>query len=144
MSLRRGRARAELMGDINVVSLIDVMMLLLVIFMITAPIMQGGVDVKLPTTAATPIEPKSGLTVTVTATQIFVDQTQIFVDQTPYTDNAFRAAFRTLADTKGKDGVYIRGDGRAPYQRIMTVMGIMIKAGVTNIGLIADSEDGGR
>ena len=65
-------------AEINVVSLIDVMMLLMVIFMITAPIMQGGVDVALPKAQATPLEAKSGLVVTVNAKgQIFVDQTQL-------------------------------------------------------------------
>ncbi len=52
-------------AEINVVSLIDVMMLLMVIFMITAPMMQGGVDVSLPKAEARPLEPKSGLVVTV-------------------------------------------------------------------------------
>jgi biopolymer transport protein TolR len=63
---RRSRGeRSPLNADINVVSLIDVMMLLMVIFMITAPIMQGGVDVTLPKAAAAPLEPKSGLVVSI-------------------------------------------------------------------------------
>src|ERR1700730_12412883 len=57
---RRGGERSPLNAEINVVSLIDVMMLLMVIFMITAPIMQGGVDVTLPKAEAKPLEPKSG------------------------------------------------------------------------------------
>ena len=56
--MRRGRSRMPLNGEINVVCLIDVMMLLMVIFMITAPIMQGGVDVALPSAEARPLEPK--------------------------------------------------------------------------------------
>ena len=61
---RRSRGeRSPLNAEINVVSLIDVMMLLMVIFMITAPIMQGGVDVKLPKAEATPLESKSGLVI---------------------------------------------------------------------------------
>ena len=64
MARRRGE-KMPLNAEINVVSLIDVMMLLMVIFMITAPIMQGGVDVALPKAQARPLEPKSGLVVTV-------------------------------------------------------------------------------
>jgi len=72
MRRRRGE-RTPLNAEINVVSLIDVMMLLMVIFMITAPIMQGGVDVSLPKAEAQPLEPKSGLVVTVDRTgTIFV------------------------------------------------------------------------
>jgi len=74
----RRRERTPLNAEINVVSLIDVMMLLMVIFMITAPIMQGGVDVTLPKAEAKPLEPKSGLIVTVTsAVQIYVDATEL-------------------------------------------------------------------
>ena len=65
MARRRGRDRLVLNAEINVVSLIDVMMLLMIIFMITAPMMQGGVDISLPKAQARPLESKSGLTVTV-------------------------------------------------------------------------------
>ena len=59
--MRRRRQRLDLNAEINVVSLIDVMMLLMVIFMITAPMMQGGVDISLPRAEARPLDPKSGL-----------------------------------------------------------------------------------
>ena len=71
-------------AEINVVSLIDVMMLLMVIFMITAPIMQGGVDIQLPRAEAKPLEPKSGLVVTVNK------DGAIFVDPTPLTPRTTR------------------------------------------------------
>ena len=64
MAARRRRERAPLNADINVVSLIDVMMLLMIIFMLTAPMMQGGVDVALPRAAARPLTTRSGVTVT--------------------------------------------------------------------------------
>jgi biopolymer transport protein ExbD len=128
MSLRRGRVRAELNADINVVSLIDVMMLLLVIFMITAPIMQGGIDVQLPTAESKPLEPKNGVFIT-------VSRDRIFVNETPYTNREFRSALRTIAKN-AKDGVYFRGDAGISYQRLMEIIGIAVSAGVTNIGLV--------
>ena len=77
-------------AEINVVSLIDVMMLLMVIFMITAPIMQGGIDINLPKAEARPLEPKSGLVVT-------VDRNGgIHVDEMALTYAEFRATFKTL------------------------------------------------
>ena len=62
---RRRRDRLHLNAEINVVNLIDVMLLLLVIFMITAPMMQGGVDIALPKAEAKPLDPKDGMVVTV-------------------------------------------------------------------------------
>ena len=62
---RRRSGRLHLNAEINVVSLIDVMMLLLVIFMITAPLMQGGIDVKLPVATARPLDDKSSLVITI-------------------------------------------------------------------------------
>jgi biopolymer transport protein ExbD len=78
-------------AEINVVSLIDVMMLLMVIFMITAPIMQGGIDIDLPKAEARPLEPKSGLVVTVDRNG------RIHVDETDLSFSEFRSTFKTLA-----------------------------------------------
>ena len=133
--MRRGRQRMPLNGEINVVSLIDVMMLLMVIFMITAPIMQGGVDVALPRAEARPLEPKQGLVVTVNR------RGQIFVDQTRLTYPEFRASFRALASSRGRDGVYLRADQSVPYGTVVRVLAVMRTAGVGDVGLVAEPED---
>ena len=122
-------------GEINVVSLIDVMMLLMVIFMITAPIMQGGVDVALPRAEARPLEPKQGLVVTVNR------RGEIFVDQTRLTYSEFRASFRALASRRGRDGVYLRADQGVPYGTVVRVLAVMRTAGVGDVGLVAEPED---
>jgi len=138
VSLRRGRARAELNAEINVVSLIDVMMLLLVIFMITAPIMQGGIELTLPSATSKPLDAKSGLVVSVSRDAIWVDQTR-------FTDREFRAAFRSLAGTRAKDGVSLQGDAAISLQRLLDVMSVIKAAGVENVGLITTpKEDVGR
>ena len=135
MSRRRGGERMVLNADINVVSLIDVMMLLMVIFMITAPIMQGGVDVALPKAAARPLEPKSGLVVTVDrAGQIYVDETRVSLAQ-------FDASFKALAERKGSRGVYLRADQGVPYGTVVRVLAVMRGAGVGDVGLVAEPED---
>lgn len=132
---RRGRGEGTpLNAEINVVSLIDVMMLLMIIFMITAPIMQGGVDVELPKAAARPLEPKSGLAVTVNK------RGQIFVDEAPLSLGEFRAAFKSLAAERGKGGVYLRADQGVPYGRVVEVLAIMRAAGVGPVGLVAEPE----
>lgn len=131
----RRRARGlPLNAEINVVSLIDVMMLLMVIFMITAPIMQGGVDVALPRADARPLEPKSGLVVTVDR------RGDIYVDQARLTYDEFRASFRSLASQRGKQGVYLRADERVPYGAVVRVLAVMRGAGVGDVGLVAEPE----
>jgi biopolymer transport protein TolR len=131
---RRRRERTPLNAEINVVSLIDVMMLLMIIFMITAPIMQGGVDVALPKGEARPLEPKSGLVVTVVASG------DVFVDNTRMTYGEFRAAFGALSAQRAKDGVYLRGDASVPYGVVARVLAVMQSAGATNVGLIIEPE----
>jgi biopolymer transport protein TolR len=135
VAMPRRRDRMPLNGEINVVSLIDVMMLLMVIFMITAPIMQGGVDVALPRAEARPLEPKQGLVVTVNR------RGQIFVDQTRLTYAEFRASFRALASSRGRDGVYLRADQGVPYGTVVRVLAVMRSAGVGDVGLVAEPED---
>src|ERR1700710_2824249 len=100
MSRRSKAGRLPLNADINVVSLIDVMMLLMVIFMITAPMMQGGVDVALPKASAKPLESKAGLVVSVNRSGA------IFIDETPVTLAEFEASFKALAAGRAEGGVY--------------------------------------
>ena len=131
---RRRREGMPLNAEINVVSLIDVMLLLLVIFMITAPMMQGGVDVALPKAEAKPLEPKSGLVVTVDRSGM------IFVDETRMTLGEFRSAFRALASKRSSAGVYLKGDENVPYGTVAKVLAIMRAAGVGDVGLVTDPE----
>jgi|SRR5687767_12235308 len=132
MARRRRGERTPLNAEINVVSLIDVMMLLMVIFMITAPIMQGGVDVKLPTADASPLDPKSGMVVTVDR------RGQIFVDESQMTFEMFRASFKALASRRSANGVYLRADESAQYGSVVRVLSVMRQAGVGDIGLVAE------
>ncbi len=131
---RRRRRELPLNAEINVVSLIDVMLLLLVIFMITAPMMQGGVDVALPKAEARPLEPKSGLVVSVDR------DGAVYVDETKMSLAEFRASFRALASKRAKDGVYLRGDAAVSYGTVTQVLAIMRAAGVGDVGLVTDPE----
>ncbi|MBL0940794.1 MAG: biopolymer transporter ExbD [Gemmatimonadaceae bacterium] len=135
--MRRGR-RGERMGvnaEINVVSLIDVMMLLMIIFMITAPMMQGGVDISLPTAQVQPLEPKNGLVVTVDRNG------RIFVDKTPLTFAEFEGSIKALSDRKGGGGVFVSADQRVDYGQVVRVLAAMRARGISDIGLVAEPED---
>ena len=126
--------RTPLNAEINVVSLIDVMMLLLVIFMITAPLMQGGVDVQLPKTDSRALEPKGGLVVSVAANG------KVYADDTPMSLGEFKASFKALSSKAGKEGVYVRADQGAPYGVVAQVLATIQKAGIVNVGLVTEPE----
>ena len=133
---RRSRGeRTPLNAEINVVSLIDVMMLLMVIFMITAPIMQGGVDVKLPKAEATPLESKSGLVISITS------DGSIYAGDTKMSLRNFRLSFKSIAGRQGKDGVYLRADKDVAYGTVAQVLAIIQAAGVTNLGFVTEPEE---
>jgi biopolymer transport protein TolR len=133
---RRGRGeRTPLNAEINVVSLIDVMMLLMIIFMITAPMMQGGVDVSLPRAVSRPLNAKSALVVSVTADgRIFADDVQLSLSE-------FRSSFPSLARQAGNEGVYFRADQRLDYGTAVRVIAIMRAAGINNVGMVTEPED---
>jgi biopolymer transport protein TolR len=122
-------------GEINVVSLIDVMMLLMVIFMITAPIMQGGVDINLPKADVQPLNAKNGLVITVDR------RGQVFVDDDEMSFREFAGSVKALSDKKGGRGVSVRADGSADWDKVMKVIGAIQAAGITEIGLIGQPED---
>lgn len=129
---RRGLAPQS---DINVTSLVDVAFVLLIIFMITAPIMQGGVDVELPRATTRPISSKDGVVVTVDR------QGQIFVDDTRVTYEEFRATIRRLVDQRNTSSVYVRGDRTTQYGNVVRVISALADAGITSAGLVAEEED---
>ena len=132
---RRRRDRLALNAEINVVNLIDVMLLLLVIFMITAPMMQGGVDIALPRAEARPLEAKSSLVVSVNRAG------DIYVDESRLTYQEFRTSFKALASRRGKEGIYLRADQGVPYGTVVRVLAVMRSAGVGDVGLVAEPEE---
>jgi biopolymer transport protein ExbD/biopolymer transport protein TolR len=128
----RGHGELPLAADINVTSLVDVAFVLLIIFMITAPIMQGGVEVRLPRAEARPLEPREGLVVTLDR------RGRIFLDRTPLDYNDFRATFPAFVRTKRPTGVYRRADGGVPYANVVLVLAVMRLGGVSDVGLVAE------
>lgn len=135
MSRRTRGNGLPLNADINVVSLIDVMMLLMVIFMITAPMMQGGVDIALPVAEARPLEARSSLVVSIDHSG------QIYVDEDKFTYAEFRSTFKALASQRGRNGIYLRADRGVPYGTVVQVLAVMRGAGVGDVGLVAQPED---
>jgi biopolymer transport protein ExbD/biopolymer transport protein TolR len=130
----RSRTDLQLNADINVTSLVDVAFVLLIIFMITAPIMQGGVDVQLPRAEARPLQPKEGLVVSIDR------EGRIFVDESPLSLEDFRAAFPAIVSAREPSGVYLRADARVDYGQVVRVLAVMRAAGIGDVGLVAEPE----
>src|SRR5215216_1056894 len=135
MSTRRRGERMALNAEINVVSLIDVMLLLLVIFMITAPMMQGGVDLTLPKADSRPMESKDALAITVNSAGV------ILVDNAPLTLGQFRATVKSLTMNRSRNGVYLRADQNVNYGLVVQLLAILNRAGITNVGLVTEPEE---
>ncbi len=130
------------MAEINVVPYIDVSLVLLVIFMVTAPLLQTGVDVNLPQAEAKAIDPANDPPVVVT-----VDATgDLFVDAGEHKDLAVSLdglRESVLAAVKDKPGrpVLIRGDQSVEYGKVIRVMAALKKAGVPSVGLMTQPEE---
>ena len=131
---RRRRSRSRPVAAINVTPFVDVMLVLLIVFMVAAPLLTVGVDVDLPKTAAgaLPSESEEPLTVTLTAEGAIVIQTT----ETPETE--FLTRLRGIAQERADDKVFLRADGAIAYARVMQIMGAMNAAGFGNIGLVTD------
>ncbi|RME13757.1 MAG: protein TolR [Alphaproteobacteria bacterium] len=131
---RRGRHRA-LMAEINITPMVDVMLVLLIIFMVAAPLMTVGVPVELPKTAATPLPAveEEPLTVSITA------EGTITLMKTEISAEDLVPKLRAIAAERADDKIFLRADGRVPYEKVAQVMGALNAAGFNNIGLVTDT-----
>lgn len=130
MRRRRAKAQMHLNAEINVVSLIDVMMLLLVIFMLTAPMMTGGLDLRLPEADAKPIEATGGLTVSIDRNR------KIFLNENPMTLAQFRSVFPSRASRSKEKTVRLQMDGSVTWDLHAQVVAIINGAGITDIAYV--------
>jgi biopolymer transport protein TolR len=121
------------MSEINVTPMVDVMLVLLIIFMVAAPMMTSGVPVDLPRTAANEM-PSQTRPITVAVTP----EGAIFVDETPVSETELLTTVGGLATTE--DRIFLRGDTTANYGTVMRVMGLLSSAGYSKIGLVTERE----
>ena len=132
----RRQSRHAAMSDINVTPLVDVMLVLLIVFMVAAPLMTTGVPIELPKTQAkqlsTPTEP---LTLSVQADR------KVFLQKTEIPLNELAAKLQALAKNGTQEQLMLRADTAVPYGAVMEVMGVLNQAGYTKIGLATSPED---
>jgi biopolymer transport protein TolR len=136
---RRARHRRGVMAEINVTPMVDVMLVLLIIFMVSAPLLTVGVPIDLPQTQATSLnQDKEPLTISVNEKgQVYLQNTEIDVD-------ALVAKLQAVAQTRGGTDarIYVRGDKKVDYGTMMKVMGRLSGAGFHKVALVTEFEQG--
>lgn len=132
-ALGRGRRnRRRLNAEVNIINLVDVVLVLLIIFMVTAPMMQGGIQVRLPKASSRPITASKAVNVTVDRNG------RISIDKQQYSYDQFRAAFTLLVSQQRPEVVYVRGDQATRYGEIARVLGVVSASGIRSVGLVTE------
>lgn len=133
MPARAGKGRYRPLAEINVTPFVDVMLVLLIIFMVTAPLMTSGVTVDLPKTNAAPLNnDNQPLTVSINA------QGQIYLQDEQVEIGAVVEKLRAIAQNNPDRRIFVRGDKDLAYGRIMEVMGTITQGGFTKVALLAE------
>lgn len=130
--------RGSLVSQINVTPLVDVMLVLLIIFMVTAPIIQQGVQVSLPKVKAAALPGKEE--------QFIVSITrdrQIYLNDTRMTTDALTEKLAAIARERPDREVFIRADEQVPYGDVIKMMGAIKAAGIDNVGMVTEMPKGG-
>ena len=132
----RGRRRA-MMSEINVTPFVDVMLVLLIVFMVAAPLLTVGVPIDLPESQAKSIEQdKEPLTISVN------DKGQVFLQNTELKVDELVAKLKAIAKNGSEERIYVRGDRKVDYGTVMRVMGRLSAAGYRRVALVTEVEQG--
>ena len=135
---RGGRGRHRPMSDINVTPLVDVMLVLLIIFMVTAPLMTSGVNVDLPKTNAAPVNADTKpITVTIKA------DGQVYLGDDVVSTDDLVAKLQAASQNDPAHRIFVRGDQHIDYGRVMQVMGTITSGGFTKVALLAEQPAAG-
>src|SRR5580658_6447165 len=135
----RSASRYRPMSEINVTPLVDVMLVLLVVFMVTAPLLTVGVPVDLPQTAAPPInEPKEPTVITVNK------EGEIFIQDTSIPMDGLVAKLQAVTNSNPDAVLYVRGDKDINYGKVLEVMSLISNAGFHKVSLVAEAPKGGQ
>jgi biopolymer transport protein TolR len=133
MAFSTGRKLGGAMAEINITPLVDVVLVLLIIFMVTAPLMQRGIDVDLPRTVSQTADQEERTVVSINKEgKIFIEDVQIPMED--LSDHIRRRA----AGKENQHAIFLRGDKTLRYEIIMQVMDEMKRSGVPTIGLVTD------
>jgi biopolymer transport protein TolR len=121
------------LADINITNLVDVTMVLLIIFMLTAPFIQAGIKVRLPKAKSTVIKETEGVMLAVT------EKGEVYLNHTKVERKDLAEALRNLK-TAGEERVFVRADKNVPYGVVMEVVGRVKEVGIDEVGMITEME----
>jgi biopolymer transport protein TolR len=131
---RKAGRRGRPMSEINVTPFVDVMLVLLIVFMVTAPLLTVGVPVDLPQTRAKQLgEDREPLAVTID------NRGKIFLQNTPIAADDLVPRLMAISNNGYNQRIFVRGDKAVDYGKVMQVMGLLNSAGFTRIGLVTDT-----
>lgn len=130
-----GHLGLDVRAEINVTSLVDVAFTLLIIFMITAPIIQGGVEIEVPRAPAAPLQASEGVVISIER------DGQLYLDDAPVTFEEFDAAVVQVIRRRDSETVYVKGDTNVPYGVVLRVIGKLKEAEIEAVSLIAEPEE---
>jgi biopolymer transport protein TolR len=132
---RRGRRVSTSLSEINVIPLVDVMLVLLIIFMVAAPMLQRGVEVNLPVAQRADKMPEERMYITVPLS--YRTNGKVFMDKEEVPKAVLPERMRQIMSTRAQKEVYLRGDGGVQLQELMEVMDNLKSGGVERVGIVA-------
>lgn len=136
----RGRGKYRPVSDINVTPFIDVMLVLLIVFMVTAPMLTAGVKVDLPKSEAGAIKEEDQKPIEVTIR----DDGSIFIGEQPVTEDRLVTILSSITNNDFDRRIFLRGDRNLPYGQVMRLIGAINKAGYGKVALISEAAAGKR
>ena len=130
--------RRRFLAEINIIPLVDVVLVLLIIFMVTAPMLYRGIEIKLPTSQSNTIKPDERLVLTIERDQkVYLDKDQVSLEQLEF---KLKQAKRNNADVS----IYLRADQAVPYGTVVRVMDEIKRAGIEKLGMVTDPVPGSK
>ncbi len=124
--------RRRFMAEINVIPLVDVVLVLLVIFMVTAPMLYRGLDIKLPTSASNTIRPEERIVLTIERDQ------KLYLDKDPVNVAQLERRLRAMKERNADLSVYLRADREVPYGTVVQVMDGVKRSGIEKLGMVTE------
>ena len=131
MGMSSGGDRSGMMAEINVTPFVDVMLVLLIIFMVTAPMMVQGVDIELPKSQSPPlVSEEEQLVLSLTA------DGKYFINESEFTFEELQVKLRAIREANPDQAIFVKADGALPYEKVIRMMSVAQAAGIGKVGLV--------
>ena len=131
MGMSSGGDRGGMMSEINVTPFVDVMLVLLIIFMVTAPMMVQGVDIELPKSQSPPLTSKEEqLVLSLSA------DGKYFINESEFTFEELQVKLRAIREANPDQAIFVKADGALPYEKVIRMMSVAQAAGIGKVGLV--------